>query len=262
MKDDEALARTKSVADTAFSIAAVRAAEGGRPPHERLFEDPYARHFLAAGAHAAESTQRFLDLPFFQDGIRLRTRWLDDAVRAGLAAGLDQVVILGAGFDARGLRMPEIARHHATVYEVDVPEQLERKRACLAAAGVELPSHVKHVPIDVDAADYDAEIGNALSAAGFRRGAGAMFVWEGVIGYIDEATIDRSLRFMATAGPGTRVAFTFGEGTFGGLSPAERTKRCGFSTCEHFGSDELWRMYLPGEPHPSAWVAKVGLARV
>jgi O-methyltransferase involved in polyketide biosynthesis len=65
-KDDAAVARTKTVADTAFSIAAVRAAEEGRPPRERLFDDPYARHFLAAGAHAAENTQRFLDLPFFR----------------------------------------------------------------------------------------------------------------------------------------------------------------------------------------------------
>jgi hypothetical protein len=28
-----------------------------------------------------ESTQRFLDLPFFRDGVRLRTRFLDDCVR-------------------------------------------------------------------------------------------------------------------------------------------------------------------------------------
>src|SRR4249920_3628137 len=96
--------RSRTVADTAFSIALVRAEEGNRPDGEQLFADPYASAFAAAGAHVAEGTQRFLDLPFFRDGVRLRTRFLDDSVRDGLAAGLDQVVLLGAGFDARGLR--------------------------------------------------------------------------------------------------------------------------------------------------------------
>ena len=63
--------RARSVADTAFSIAVVRAEEALLPEGERLFDDPFAAIFAAAGAHAAESTQRFLDLPFFRDGIRL-----------------------------------------------------------------------------------------------------------------------------------------------------------------------------------------------
>ncbi len=63
--------------------------------------DPYASLFAADGSHATESTQRFLDLPFFRDGVRLRTRYIDDAVREGLKAGLGQVVLLGAGLDTR-----------------------------------------------------------------------------------------------------------------------------------------------------------------
>jgi O-methyltransferase involved in polyketide biosynthesis len=133
--DDRTL-RSRTVADTAFSIAVVRAEEGSRPEGERLFTDPYASAFAAAGAHVAESTQRFLELPFFRDGVRLRTRFLDDCVRQGLASGLDQVVLLGAGFDTRGLRMPEIAARRATVFEVDTPYQLDRMRRALAGAGV------------------------------------------------------------------------------------------------------------------------------
>src|SRR5580658_1645091 len=138
---EERVARSRTVADTAFSIAAVRAEEGRRPPAERLFDDPYASFFAAAGAHAAESTERFLALPFFRDGVRLRTRYIDDAVREGLKAGLDQIVLLGAGFDARGLRMPEIAARRASVYEIDTSDQLERKRAVLKSAGVKVPAN-------------------------------------------------------------------------------------------------------------------------
>ena len=94
-----------TAADTAFSIAAVRAEEASRPHAERLFDDPYAALFRTAGAHAEEGTQRFLKLPFFRDGIRIRTRFIDDVVVAELAAGVDQIVVLGAGFDMRALRI-------------------------------------------------------------------------------------------------------------------------------------------------------------
>jgi methyltransferase (TIGR00027 family) len=262
--DDARVARSRTVADTAFSIAVVRAEEGARPDGERLFVDPYASAFVAAGAHAAESTQRFLELPFFRDGVRLRTRYLDDCVRDGLAAGLEQVVLLGAGFDARGLRMTEIEARHATVFEVDTPYQLERKRRVLAGAGVKVPAHVRYVPFDFDSADLESELRGALEMAGFRGGAGAMFVWEGVIGYIDDAAIDRSLRFMvSTGGPRSRVAFTFvDEAHLGQERMDARTQRCGFASYEAIAMDGVWRRYLPGEPHPNAWVTKVGLATV
>src|SRR5215475_7762312 len=102
-----------TVADTAFAIAAVRAEETLRPPDERLFEDPYASLFRAAGVHAEDGTRRYLDLPFFRDGIRLRTRSIDDALSDGVATGLAQIVLLGAGFDARALRTPTLAAQGA-----------------------------------------------------------------------------------------------------------------------------------------------------
>lgn len=261
---EERAVRSRTVADTAFSIAVVRAEEESRPEGERLFVDPFASAFVAAGVHAAESTQRFLDLPFFRDGVRLRTRFLDDCVRDGLAAGLNQVVLLGAGFDARGLRMTEIVAHRAKVFEVDTPYQMDRKRRALASAGVKLPAHVVYVPFDFETTDFDGELRGALEMGGFEPGAGAMFVWEGVIGYIDDAAIDQSLRFMArTGGPRSRVAFTFADEAHLGQEPmAARTKRCGYASLQDVAGDALWRKYLPGDPPPTAWVVKVALATV
>ena len=256
-------ARAQSVADTAFSIAAVRAEEALRPEEDRLFDDPYASLFAAAGAHTAEATQRFLDLPLFREGVRLRTRFIDEAVREGLAAGLRQVVLLGAGFDARGLRMPEIAEHRASVYEVDTSDQLQRKQGVLASAGVNMPARVAYVPVDFHADDFEDELTMALEAKGFRRDAGALFVWEGVIGYIDSAAIDRTLRFVVSAGGSrSRLVFTFGWNSFEPDTATERFRRTGFRSCEEIGGDELWRRFLPGDPHPNAFVVKIGVAIV
>jgi methyltransferase (TIGR00027 family) len=253
----------QSVADTAFSTAVVRAEEALLPEEDRLFDDPYASRFVAAGAHAAESTQRFLDLPFFRDGVRLRTRFIDDFVRETLAAGLSQMVLLGAGFDVRALRMPEIARRRVSVFEVDTPDQLRRKRSVLTSASVKMPDRVTYVPFDFDAPDFASNLTSALEASGFRSGKGAVFVWEGVIGYIDDAAIDRSLRFMAEAGgAGSRLVFTFGQIGFESDTATDRTRRAGFGSCEEIAGDELWRRYLPGEPHPNAWVTRIATAIV
>jgi methyltransferase (TIGR00027 family) len=166
-----------TVSDTAYTVAVARAEEANLPASERLFDDPYAALFLAAGAHAAEATARLLALPLVREGVRLRTRFIDDTVRERLAAGTTQVVLFGAGFDARGLRMSEIAAAGARVYEVDLAAQLDQKRAVLAGGGVAIPGHVAQVACDFMAADFGPGLTAGLEAAGFRRGAGAACRW-------------------------------------------------------------------------------------
>lgn len=186
-----------TVADTAYSIAQVRAEEGERPEAERLFVDPYAHVFAAAGDHAREGTDRYLNLPFFRDGIRLRTRFIDDFVREGLAGGIDRIVVMGAGFDARSLRMPEIAAAHASVFEVDFEDQLARKRALLEAAQVVLPKHVSFLPCDFTDAAFGQTLEKALVGAGCQTGSPMLFIWEGVVSYLEHPAIARSLDWMA-----------------------------------------------------------------
>lgn len=234
---------TLTVADTAYSIAAVRADE------RELFEDPYAKHFVAAGEHAREGTERYLSLPFFRDGIRLRTRYLDDAVRGAVNDGFEQVVLLGAGFDARALRMSELAGKR--VYEVDGREQMKRKREILAGAGVAIPDSNVYVPVDEFTT---SAFTSALAAAGFDRERDAFFVWEGVIGYIGDAEIDENLRLMANAAKRSRVVFTYGMESY-----AERVSKLGFTVREEVTLEQVWRRHLPGDPDPGASYSRVGI---
>ncbi|HSQ64026.1 MAG TPA: SAM-dependent methyltransferase [Polyangiaceae bacterium] len=249
-----------SVSDTAFAIAAIRAQEGERAAPERLFADPYASIFVAAGAHAREGVEHFLGLPFFCDAIRLRTRFIDDLVRE---SSDPQLVLLGAGFDARALRIPEIAERGARVYEVDFSEQLANKRALLEAAAVPRPSWVQDVACDFNDTSFDVALEAALDARGFRRGASTLFVWEGVVAYLDDGAIDRTLRFIArTGGKGSRVVFDGVLGRFDPESAGAPTVRAGFARCDHVGFDALWRRYLPGEPHENAALVRMFVASV
>lgn len=227
---------TLTVADTAYSIATIRADE------RELFDDPYAKHFAAAGEHAREGTERYLALPFFRDGVRLRTRYIDDAVREATRDGFEQFVLLGAGFDMRALRMSELAGKH--VYEVDARDQMKQKREILERAGAMIPKTDIYVPVDDFTVDGFAR---SLAAAGFSRERDAFFVWEGVIGYIGHAEIDANLGFMADAAERSRVVFTFGMESY-----APRVAKLGFTVREELTMTDIWRRYLPGDPPEGA----------
>lgn len=249
-----------TVSDTAYAISSVRAEEAELRESERLFEDPYAQIFAAAGGHAREGTERFLSLPFFRDGIRLRTRHMDDVVRDAIRRGARQLVLMGAGFDARALRLSEVAEHDVRTFEIDLPALLEVKRGLLEKSGIAIPEVVHYVGTDFTSG-FERQLAEQLVMRGFERDAPVMFVWEGVTAYIGTEAIDRSLRFMATnGGAGSRVVFDFSDYLMDPGSLPERIRSAGFATFEEVRMDELWRRHLPGEPPPGAFVAKLGIA--
>ncbi len=93
---------------------------------------------------------------------------------------------------------------------------------------------------------------SVLEVRGFRTGEGALFVWEGVIGYIDDAAIDQSLRFMAGAGgTGSRLVFTFGHlsatmGAVKSTKPTPATRRAPKADPEviSFADAPAWSTWL------------------
>ncbi len=116
---------------TALGVALLRAQESSRP--DRLFDDPYARHFLqavdpafspwAAGASAA--TARFLQV--MAEQVAVRTRFLDRALLEAAERGCEQVVLLACGMDARAFRLawPPGTK----VFELDFADVLAFKAA-------------------------------------------------------------------------------------------------------------------------------------
>src|SRR5262247_2158145 len=100
---------------TAEQNALFRALESSRPQGERICDDPLARHFLTwpftlvmrlatipGGAKLAAS---FIDRrwPGVRSSVVARTRWIDDAIAT--ENDIEQMVILGAGFDTRAYRL-------------------------------------------------------------------------------------------------------------------------------------------------------------
>jgi methyltransferase (TIGR00027 family) len=252
------------VTDTAAAIARVRQEEGARPAFERLFEDPFA-HLFRGGAAADEVSERYLSAPFFREGVRVRTRFIDDGVRDALAHGTRQILVLGAGFDCRALRLREIAdRERAVaVFEIDFDEQLRTKREILEEAGVRIPTGLRFVACDLAAPAFEQPLMRNLAAAGFDAVMPACMILEGVINYLDEPAIDRGLRWLARIGaPGSRLLFNYNTFRFGVAAFAERMRKAGFTRLADHGGDELYRRYLATEPPPCGELYRVGEARI
>ena len=132
-----------------------------------------------------------------------RTRFIDDALRHTLSDGVEQVVLLGAGYDCRGCRIEEMNR--VRIFEVDCRDTQLIKRLRLKEALGSLP--VQEVFVEVDF--MRQVLGDALSSAGFDRNRRACFVWEGVTNYLDERSVDSTLRFIGSCAEGSSIVFTY-----------------------------------------------------
>lgn len=131
-----------------------------------------------------------------------RTTFFDGEVLAALAAGVGQVVILGAGYDGRALRF---ATPGVTFFEVDHPNTQADKRARVEALGAALDG-VTFVAHDLAAGALD----EALAGAGHSATAPTLFIAEGLLRYLPEATIHELFSVArARSAPGSVFALTF-----------------------------------------------------
>ena len=103
-----------------------------------------------------------------------RTAFVDNEVARAIGHGVDQIVLLGAGYDGRALRFGGGATRW---YEVDDPRNQDDKRRRLASLGVE-PSSVTSIGVDLMAAHEPADLGEALAAAAHDPDRPSLFVCE------------------------------------------------------------------------------------
>ena len=109
----------------------------------------------------------------------LRKRFVDDEVRAALAAGATQVLVVGAGDDTLALRLA--AAHPEVLFvEVDRPATLGRKRDGALALGL-TPSNLRWLAVDLDSTLLDDALGDVEDWDGARR---SIVVAEGLLMYL------------------------------------------------------------------------------
>jgi methyltransferase (TIGR00027 family) len=119
-----------------------------------------------------------------------------------MRVGLEQVVLLGAGFDSRAWRLPAVAQ--ARVFEVDHPSTSAEKRRRLANLGTDL-AHVRFVPVD-----FDRQMpADGLAQAGFDSSQRAIVIWDGVTNYLQPEAVDKITSWVGGLAEGGQFIFTY-----------------------------------------------------
>jgi methyltransferase (TIGR00027 family) len=206
--------RDETPSRTAAWVAVARGLGRLLPPEVRIADDPYGTAFasarLARLVERAESggLRWLATVPGIGHWVlylQVRTRVLDDEVRRFVGAGGRQLVILGAGYDCRALRLPELA--DAAVFEIDHPATQRHKRATLDRIGVESPA--RYVTWDFERRPM-AELPGELVAHGHDPARPTLTLWEGVTMYLTEPAIDATLEAVRGYSPaGSRIAMTY-----------------------------------------------------
>lgn len=201
---------------TATWVAAWRAIGGGSARAvvrddvaEHLVPAPYASILRVArdNPQATRQLNRFVDV--VSGGrtrhLALRTRAIDDGVTAAIERGAEQLVLVGAGLDARAFRLP--ALREVTVFEVDHPSTQGWKKQRVGAL-TPLARELRFV-----ATDFERDsLRERLAAAGHDATRPTVFIWEGVSMYLTSPAIDRLLHGLREcAAPESTLLATYFE---------------------------------------------------
>ena len=202
---------------SAQTVAALRAAVTNETSLAVACEDRLAKYFISL-------RERLLTAVLPQPLIRwaleraapgsygfaiARTRCFDDALLSEAADGIQQVVILGAGYDSRAIRFANELKG-VRVFEVDHPGTQARKMSILLRSNIEVPKNIQYVPVDFNRDALEAE----LVKKGFSRSRRTLFLWEGVSYYLQKPVVAGVLRFAESCAPGSSIVLDYALRTF------------------------------------------------
>lgn len=278
---------------TAEGMALLRAIEQARPPEQRIITDPYAAAFLRFPGLQWIARSRWLSrllLGFFDkrapgavEFLTIRPRLVDELATELVAQGLEQIVILGAGFDTMSLRIRE-QLGSVTIYEVDHPATQAAKHKTIARLGT--PAQVRFVAVDFEQDDFAEK----LREAGFDAARRTLLSWLGVTYYLTASAMARTLTQIATLSrTDTKFVFDYllgdvvdgtspnqealnkarfvarlGEAWLFGLQPenvASYLAPFGFQVTHNYTPEELQAKYCPQRKLPMPYVRIAVCAR-
>jgi methyltransferase (TIGR00027 family) len=180
-------------------------------------EDRFAKRFLGP-------KYRFLISVSFQAPLRrilellvpgsygftvARTRHFDEVLLLESRAGVEQVVLLGAGYDSRPFRFQD-ALGNVRVFEVDHPGTQARKRRMLEEAGEASLANLTYIPLDFN----HQSLQKALAEHGFSPDRKTLFLWEGVSYYLPRPVVEDVLDFVSRCAAGSSILFDYATKTF------------------------------------------------
>jgi methyltransferase (TIGR00027 family) len=198
---DEKEPLIRNISDTAQWAAVYRARESARP--DAVFRDPFAERL--AGSRGVQIADRMPSAERTAWAWVTRTYLFDRVIRGQVAQGVDLVVNLAAGLDARPYRMDLPATLQWV--EVDLPEPLAYKEEILR--GEKPVCRLERIPLDLADVPARRELFDKLAG----RATKALIVTEGLLVYLSAEEVGGLAEDLAR--PGSFVRWTFELGSPG-----------------------------------------------
>lgn len=198
----------------AEGIAMHRLAESSLPEDERLFSDPYAACFIDPGmldwiaSHETEvraiADEFEKNMPGWSNSIRTRVRLFDDLAREEVQRGIEQVVILGAGYDTRAYRISDLKK--VRIFEVDRKDTVVFKTGKISEILGSMPGNVSYIPADLEIANLAV----CLESSGYSREKKTLFILEGLVMYMSREAVEKLLSGIRIfSAPDSAIIFDF-----------------------------------------------------
>jgi len=203
-RDGDSWDLASGVGATATAVATARALATRDGVIDDQFAEPLVRavgeeHFLEILDGRAEQGDRHR----MALGMAVRTIFFDQFLFDACATGIQQVVILASGLDARGYRLPW--PDGTVVFDLDTPDVIGFKAAALQRLGAHPTADVRNVGVDLRD-DWPS----ALRANGFSGDARTAWIAEGLLMYLPPDAQDRLFDHITALCPaGSRLATEF-----------------------------------------------------
>jgi methyltransferase (TIGR00027 family) len=191
---------------TAQGVAKQRLIETIAGPEKSVINDPYADKFVI-GSGVIKLMGHRLNVwlssklaPGFHEHLISRTRFIDDLIEKSAKEGIEQYVILGAGYDSRANRLnltPSLK-----IFEVDQPEVSDIK---LSKLPKDLPNLENTTYVNVDFS-YQS-LSEQLLTAGFDKTKSTIITLEGVSQYITKEAVSSTIRELSLITKDARSIF-------------------------------------------------------
>ncbi len=207
--------KTEKTSRTAQYMALFRALETERDSKDKLFSDPYAIHFLEAKLRFASRMSKYLiirkyisntiqkKIPGAFSSAIARTKYIDDLLESTIANGVKQVIILGAGFDTRALRLDFLKS--IPVIEIDHPNTSKFKIATYKNRIGRLPKNIDFYQIDFNKQSLE----ELAEQHNFDFTKPTTIIWEGVTNYLSEDAIKSTFGFIKKFTKNSYIIFTY-----------------------------------------------------
>lgn len=197
--------------ETAIAIASLRALSYYETEKVRNSNDCFAEIFLPDEKQASLNNPELRGIIKKQipkgmyEYVIARTKYFDKIYSDALNNNIEQIVLLGAGYDSRPYRFFN-SIINTKIYELDAAPTQAYKLSCLKKNNIEIHQNICYTPVNFETDDPIS----ALCSCGYEKEKQTLFLWEGVTFYLSNDTVTRMLSLLKdNSSCGSQICFDF-----------------------------------------------------